>query len=339
MSRLKDKVVVVTGASSGIGRATANAFAEKGATVALNARRSAALEEVADECRRRGADADVFAADVTDADAVDEIAREVAGRYGRLDVWVNNAGVNLFGRLDDSPVEAWHRVVETNVFGTYHGIRAALPWMREQGQGVIVNVSSLLGKVSSPFMSSYVVSKQAVRALSESVRQEVLDVPGIHVCVVLPGPVDTPLFASGGNYMGLRVKPLAPVVSADRVASAVLSCARRPRSEVVVGKSTALALLGSRVAPGLAERISARQVGKDHFGTTPVPPSSGNIFEPSSGDATVSGGWTPTADHVGPRDPRSASADGRGPARRLLTVGAVLAAGAGVAEIVRRRRA
>jgi short-subunit dehydrogenase len=338
VSRLKDKVVVITGASSGIGRAAANAFAEKGATIALNARRSDALEETADECRRRGADAVAFPADVADADAIDEVAREVAGRYGRLDVWVNNAGVNLFGRLDDTPPDAWHRVVETNVFGTYHGIRAALPWMREQGNGAIINVSSVLGKVSAPFMSSYVVSKHAVRALSECVRQELIDAPGIHVCTVLPGPVDTPVFASGGNYMGLRVKPVKPVASAERAAAAIVSCAARPRREVLVGASTASAFLGRRIAPALVERISARQVAKEHFGTTPVPQSSGNIFEPSPDGAPVSGGWTPGADYVGPHAPRSASADGPGPARRLLTVGAVLAAGAGVAEVIRRRR-
>lgn len=338
LRRLKDSVVVVTGASSGIGRATAEAFARKGATVALTARRSKALDRVAETCREHGADAVALPADVADAEAVENVAREVAGRFGRIDVWVNNAGVNLFGRIEEAPVNVWYRVIETNLFGTYHGIRAALPWMREQGSGVIINVSSLLGKVGAPFMSSYVASKHAVRALSDCARQELLDAPGIQVCTVLPGPIDTPLFTSGGNYSGREVKPVKPVISANRVADAIVSCAEKPTREKAVGASTTAALGFNRLVPGLTERIGAWQVESVHFGDAPAPSTSGNILEPADGEGTVSGGWTRSSAHVAPDDRKAASVDGAGTVRRLAALGAIAAVGAGVAGVVRSRR-
>jgi short-subunit dehydrogenase len=338
VAKLKDKVVVVTGASAGIGRAAALAFADRGAAVALVARRKGVLEDVAEECRARGAEALAVPADVADAAAVEGVAREVAGRFGRIDVWVNNAGVNLFARLEDAPVNAWYRVIETNLFGTYHGIRSVVPWMREQGSGVIINVSSVLGKLGSPFMSSYVASKHGMRALSDCVRQELLDAPGIKVCTVLPGPVDTPLFTEGGNYTGREVKPLRPVIAAERVAATIVACAARPRREAIVGVSSRTGLAVNRLVPALAERVAARQIEQDHFGAGYAPPTDGKIFEPLDGGAAVSGGWTRAAEQVGPGDPSTASGGISARKARLAVVGAAVAAGAGVAAVVRSRR-
>jgi NADP-dependent 3-hydroxy acid dehydrogenase YdfG len=317
VSKLNDHVVVITGASSGIGRATALAFADEGAVVAVIARRADALEDLAAECRERGSDAIALPADVADAEAMEHVAQHVTGHYGRLDVWVNNAGVSLFARVEEAPVNTWYRVIETNVFGTYNGVRAALPRMREQGSGVIINVSSVVGKVGSPFMSSYVASKHAVRALSDCVRQEVLDAPGIQVCTVLPGPADTPLHSVAGNYSGHAIKPLAPVISAERVAHAIVSCAKQPRREVVVGASTASVLGLDRIAPGLVERIAARQVEHEHFTSSPEQSSPGNILEPADDAATISGGWSRSARFVGPQDSHAASTDGTRTVRRI----------------------
>ncbi len=326
MKRLDRSVAVVTGASSGIGRATALAFARRGAAVVLVARREHALSLTAQECRELGADALVLPADVADHAAVESVAQEAVGTYGRIDVWVNNAAVNLFANLEEAPVTAWHGVVQTNLFGTYHGVRAALPWMREQGSGVIVNVSSVLGKIASPYQSAYVASKHAVRALSDSVRQEVGDVPGISVCTVLPGPVDTPLFERAGNYTGRAIKPVKPVISAERVAEAIVGCARSPRREVIVGGSTAQALLANRVSPALAERVAARQVASDHFGRAPAAPAPGNVLEPQEGEpATVSGGWSRTSQATGAFAPQTASNSG-GSLRKVLVGTGVAAA-------------
>ncbi len=338
---LKSAVVVVTGASAGIGRETARAFAKRGATVAVNARRERVLDEVVEECRSLGADAMAHAADVADAAAMEELARAVIGNYGRIDVWVNNAGVSLFGRLEDAPINAWYRVIETNLFGTYHGIRATLPWMREQGSGVIINVSSVLGKLGSPYMSSYVASKHAVRALSDCLRQELLDAPGVQVCTVLPGPIDTPLFQEGGNYSGRQIKPVKPVIPAARAARTIVACAERPRREAIVGVSTAWALGFNRLVPGLTERVAARQVDRDHFGEGPAPHTNGKIFEPLNGAADVSGGWSRMSEQA-PVGVSQAASDGGGGSNRAKwgVLGALAAGGAaaGVAGIVRSRR-
>ena len=290
-TKLRDQVVVVTGASSGIGRATAHAFAARGATVVLCARRSEALEEAAGECREAGA-AHVMTStlDVADAEAVEALARETVVSFGRIDAWVNNAAVVLYGRTEEVPADLWRRVIETNVMGTFHGARAALPWFREQGSGVLVNVSSIAGKTGSPFQSAYVASKHAVRALSDSIRQEVTDVEDIHVSTVLPGPVDTPLFRSGGNFTGWRVMPPAPPVDPRRAAAAVLRCVRKPTREVAVGASTRVGLLLTRIAPALVEAVTARKMGEFHFDPVPTPRTPGNLLEPAE-TAHVEGGW------------------------------------------------
>jgi NAD(P)-dependent dehydrogenase (short-subunit alcohol dehydrogenase family) len=330
--KLKRSVVVVTGASSGIGRATALAFADKGATVVVTARRGEVLEDVAEACRRQGADALAMACDVADAEGVDALAREVAGRFGRIDVWVNNASVHLFAPIDEGPVEHWHRVVETNVFGTFHGIRAALPWMREQGEGVIVNVSSVLGKMGSPYQSAYVASKHAIRAISDCTRQELLDVPGIQVCSVLPGPIDTPIFQHAANFTGRQVKPIKPVIDAGRVADTIVACARRPRREAVVGGSSMQMLALARLAPSLLERIVARQIDRDHFADRPSGPWDGNVLEPIEEGAAVSGGWARSGRQVGEGARRAASNHGSSKLKKLALVGA---AGAAAATLVR----
>ena len=291
-ANLERQVTVITGASGGIGRATAHAFATRGAIVVLAARRAEALEEVARECREIGA-ADVLAVplDVADADAAAALAHDTVSRFGRIDVWVNNAAVVLYGRAEEVPDNVWRRVIETNLFGAYHGARAALPWFREQGSGVLVNVSSILGKAGSPFQSAYVASKHAVRALSDSVRQEVVDADDIHVCTVLPGPVDTPLFRSGANYTGWRVVPPGAPVDPARVAAGIIRCATQPTREVVVGASTRAGLLVTRIAPALAESVAARAISKVHFDKVPSPRTEGNVFAPLEEAGRVDDRW------------------------------------------------
>jgi NAD(P)-dependent dehydrogenase (short-subunit alcohol dehydrogenase family) len=330
MATIADRIAVVTGASSGIGRATAEAFAEQGAAVALVARRGDVLDDVADDCRARGADALVLRADVADPAAMEEVAREVAGRFGRIDIWVNNAAVSLFAPVEEAPVEHWHRVIETNLFGAYHGTRAALPWMREQAGGVIVNVSSVLGKYGAPYLSAYVASKHAMRGLSDCLRQELLDLPDLHVCTVLPGPIDTPFFQHAANFTGRQVKPIKPVIDAHRVADAIVSCARRPRREVVVGGSSRQSLALARLSPWLLERIVARKIDADHFADAPSGPWDGNVFEPVALGDSVSGGWARSGAQVGDSNPRAVSND-RNQRARWVTAAAGAAAAAAVA--------
>jgi NAD(P)-dependent dehydrogenase (short-subunit alcohol dehydrogenase family) len=317
----KPSIVVVTGASSGIGRATAGAFADDGAVVVITARREEALEALARELRERGAEVLPVAADVTDPAAVEALADRVVDRFGRIDVWVNNASVIAYGRLDEVPVEVWHRVVETNLFGAYHGVRAVLPHLRSQGRGTIINVGSVLSDVPAPLQSAYVASKHAVRALSDSVRQETLDVGGIEVCTVQPGAIDTPLFHHAANYAGRRPRPPRPVIDPERVASAIVSCARKPRREVAVGGSTRGALLGRWLAPARTERAVARAMEREQFLDEPAASTPGNLFEPQAEGTGVEGGWR---DRDG----------GRSAVRALAMVGA---AGVAAAAVARRR--
>lgn len=310
-------VVVVTGASSGVGRATALAFARKGAAVALVARGRETLETLAADCRGAGGQALVLPVDVRDEDTVADLARDVIAEFGRIDVWVNNAAVIAYGRLEEVPGEIWRGVIETNLFGTYHGIRAALPWLREQGSGTIINVSSILGKAEGPYQSAYVASKFALRALATTVRQETRDVPGIKISTVLTAAVDTPLFRSGANATGRQVVPPGPAIDARRVADAIVRNARRPRREITVGASTRMGLVGARISPALAERASARIVEKRHFTDESAPRTEGNVLSPRDAEGQIDGGWR----NLGQR-----RRTGRLAAAGLLILGAAVAA-------------
>ena len=281
----------MTGASSGIGRATALAFARRGASVVLAARRAALLDELARECEEIGGQALAVPTDVTDEVAVEELARRTVERFGRIDVWVNNAGVSLFARFEEAPPAAYERVVRTNFFGYVHGARAALRRFREQGSGVLVNNASIMATMGSPYVSAYVAAKWAVRGLSECLRQELRDARDIHVATVLPASIDTPFFQHAANYTGRAVKPLTPVLDPDRVAEAIVSLAERPRRERVVGQSGRTLRVARLLAPSLQERMFARQVERDHFQDAPAPATEGNVFEPVAEGTGVSGRW------------------------------------------------
>jgi NAD(P)-dependent dehydrogenase (short-subunit alcohol dehydrogenase family) len=336
MGSLADQVMVVTGASSGIGRATALEAARRGATLALVARSAEALAEAADDCRAEGVDVSTFAVDVSDPDEMVRVADEVVGAHGRIDTWVNNAAVHLFAPLEQAPVEDWHRVIEVNVNGTYHGMRAALGWMREQGRGTIVNVSSVLGRVGAPHQSAYVASKHAIRGLGECARQELSDLPDVHVCTVMPGPIDTPLFEHAANYTGRAIKPLSPVIDARRVAKVIVGCATRPRDEVAVGATPKVAVVAARLVPGMTARVSGRQVEQDHFAPAPAPASHGNLSEPMPDTDAVSGGWARSGELTD--DGKGVSAAEGHRAGRFALVGALAAVIALAGVIGARKR-
>jgi short-subunit dehydrogenase len=284
-------VVVLTGASSGIGRATALELARGGARVVLAARSEHALRELAEQCRELGGDALAVPTDVSEPDAVDALAGAAVDRFGRIDVWVNNAAVNAFSRFGEEPVEDVHRVIAVDLLGQVHGARAALRQFRAQGRGVLINVGSVLSVVPSPYQSAYVMAKHGVRALSACLRTELLDAPGIRVCTVMPGSVDTPLFDHVANRTGWGVKPLRPILAPERVAAAIVSCAARPRREVYVGWSARMAALQYALVPRLVERAAGRVVRRDHFTDQPADATSGNLFEPHGGLRRTSAGW------------------------------------------------
>jgi len=310
--KLGDSVVVITGASSGIGRAAALAFAREGSGVVLAARREQLLLEAAAECEAQGGQALAVPTDVTDEGAVEELARRAVEHFGRIDVWVNNAGVGLFSRFEEAPMDAYRRAIETDLFGYIYGARAALPLFREQGSGVLINNSSVVAKASQPYTSAYVISKVGVRALSESLRQElILDgAKDIHVCNVMPASIDTPFFQHAANYTGRAAKALNPVYDAERVAKTMVRCAKRPKREVIVGNAGRMLALQHTLSLGLYERVAARMIDRDHFQDRPAPPGAGNLFDPMPEGTGVSDGW---------------KSDGKSPAGRAALVGAAVA--------------
>lgn len=301
--KLKDAVVVITGASSGIGKATALQLAEQGAKLVLAARREEALEETARLCRDRGALALAVPTDVSHPEEVEALADRALAEHGRIDAWVNDAGISLFSRFEEAPLEEYRRVIETNFFGTVYGSREAIRAFREQGSGVLINMSSMMGEGGAPFVSAYVSSKFAIRGLSESLRQELIDTD-IDVVTILPASIDTPLFQHAANFTGRAVKPLEPIYPADDVAAAIVKAIRSPQREVFVGPAGRAMAGMHKVAPSAYEKATARMVDRDHFADRPSEHTSGNLFEPMAETTGVSGGWLDDGDgHAAGRGP------------------------------------
>jgi NAD(P)-dependent dehydrogenase (short-subunit alcohol dehydrogenase family) len=280
-SALRDKVVVITGASSGIGRATAIEFARSGARVALAARAEEALEETARLCREAGGNALVVVTDVTCEADVQSLARRTMEQLGPIDVWVNNAGVTLFGFLSEASIEDERRVIETNVFGPMYGARAVIPHFKAKGRGILVNVGSILSKVGQPFVPTYVISKFAVSGLSEALRAELAEYPDIHVCSIYPFVVDTPHFEAGANQRGRHARAIPPMQSPEKVARAIVNLAIRPRREVYVPRYIVLGLALHELAPNTTERLLLRTLHRWHFDEAPERPTKGNLYEPA----------------------------------------------------------
>jgi short-subunit dehydrogenase len=291
MTVMDDLVVVITGASSGVGRATARAFARRGANLVLTARAAGPLEDVAAECESLGGRAVAFPADVTSPDAMRRVADVAVGRWGGLDVWVNNAGLGAVGRFHEVPIEAHRRVIETNLLGYLHGAHAALPHFLDQEHGVLINNVSIGGFVPTPYAAAYGASKFGVRAFSNSLRQELKAWPDIHVCAVYPYFMDTPGVQHGANYTGRALKPAPPVYAPEQTAEVIVDLVERPRRQVMVGAMARLAKLEYQVAPRLVEWGLARFTETYLRQAEPAPVTAGNLYEPLPEQAGLHGGW------------------------------------------------
>jgi short-subunit dehydrogenase len=285
------KTVIITGASSGIGKAAAIEFARKGYNVVGVARSQKGLDDMARECEAAGGKGFVQAMDVTDPDGLAKVAHNAMEWFGKIDLWVNNAALTIFGRLEDLPQDDLKRVIDTNLMGYINGARAVIPCFRKQGKGVLVNVSSIVGKTGQPYTIPYTVSKAAIISLSNSLRMELHDAPGIHVCTVIPPSIDTPLFQHGANYSGWSVKPMDPVYHVDEVVKALVRLADRPQREVFIGNMAKFAAAAHKLAPSAVEKMMATKVPQDHFQNRNFPASHGNLFEPNDEWTSVSGGW------------------------------------------------
>ncbi|TPG60336.1 SDR family oxidoreductase [Roseomonas nepalensis] len=290
MPRISGAVVVIAGASSGIGRATAQLLARRGAHLVLASRRADTLETVRAECERLGAEAIAFPTDVTDAGAVQQLAEAARIRFGRIDVWINNAGIDAIGPFEEVPVEAHAQTIRTNLLGGIHGAHAVLPVFKRQRQGVLINTLSIGSWVPTPFAASYAASKAGALAFAESLRAELQDHADIHVCDVFPAVVDTPGLRHGANHTGHRIEVGGPVTSPFAVAEAIASLIEEPRAAAVVGPAAWALRLASTVAPGPL-RWAMGKVMRRGLGRAPkAGVSDGNLFE-APADHEVYGGF------------------------------------------------
>ena len=281
---LRDKVVVITGASGGLGRELALRFAREQCHLVLAARRADRLEETAEMCRALGGTAVSVVTDVTVEEQVQHLVAEALRVRERIDVWVNNAGVTLFAPLEVGSFGEHQRVIETNLYGPMFAARALLPVLKRQRFGVLINVGSILSKIGQPFVPSYVISKFALRGLSEVLRTELADEPDVHVCTILPYAIDTPHFESGANRIGLPARAMAPVQTPEKVAAAIIDLAKHPRREVHVPRVAALGLAVHWLWPRATEVLLLRTLRKWHFAPVPVARGDGNLYEPKVDD-------------------------------------------------------
>ena len=292
---LRGKVVVITGASSGFGRGAALRFARAGAVVVLAARRGEVLDEVTRACIADGGEALAVETDVADPVDVAQLAHEATSRYGRIDVWINNAGAGAVGRFDAIPLDDHTQVIETTLLGALYGSYIAIRQFRRQRRGILINVASVTGKVASLYYASYTAAKHGVVGLSAALRLELAedeDDRDIRVCTLMPDAHDTPFFEHAANYSGHENVPPPPVHDPENVVEAMLELARNPHDELVVGSAAKAAVAADRLSPALAEKMLASSHRKQ-MEAPPAPPTDGTLLEPKPHGTTIRGGWKP----------------------------------------------
>jgi short-subunit dehydrogenase len=275
---LPQRVVVITGASSGIGLSAALAFAKEGARLVVAARTQLTLERVAASCRRMGAQAIAVPTDVTNPLQIKHLVEETLRRFGQIDVWINNAGVGTFGKLEETPLEAVEQVVKVNLMGYLYAARAVIPVFRLQQRGTMINNISLGAWTPLPYSVPYTATKFGLHGMTRALRGEVSDLKHVHICALYPAVVDTRGFVHAGNYSGHELKVPPPKLSPDRVARTMVRLARRPRAETTLGATSFLARVGEFLMPNtLTAGIAA--IFRTYFRRSrAVPPTDGTLF-------------------------------------------------------------
>lgn len=282
VQRLSDRRVLITGASSGIGLAAAELFAQEGARLALVARGAEGLERAREYARRAGSTAHVIVADLGRPDQADAAVREAVEWLGGLDVLVSNAGTTIFGPFESISAADFDRTFAVTYTGAVRVIRAALPHLERSHHGVIVATGSVAARVPLPLQSPYAAAKHALRLFLASLRVE-LKVQGspVRVSMVHPAPVGTPLWHQVTSTLGVQPRPVRSVYRTEVVAQALVECAVRPRAEVTVGGSGAALVLLTLFARPVAERVLASFAIRDQLRSSDAPPSPGALHAPS----------------------------------------------------------
>jgi short-subunit dehydrogenase len=289
LKRLEDQIVVITGASSGIGLATARMAARRGARVVLVARGADALERALARVREDGGAGITVEADVGIPDDMVRVADRAREEFGRFDTWVNGAAATIYGRLDEVPLEDKRKLFDTNFWGVVHGARAALPELRRRG-GALINIGSMLSDVAIPLQGVYSACKHAVKAYTATLRMELeKDGAPVSVTLVKPGAIDTPYYEHARNFMQQAPTPPPPVYAPEAVARAILTCAERPVREIVVGGAARAMIAGAGIAPHLSERVMERTMFDAQQSDRPSRPTGDNLYGPADPTARERG--------------------------------------------------
>lgn len=297
------RVVVITGASAGIGRATARAFAARGARIGLIARNAEALEAARREVESRGGEAVVAIADVADADAVERAAQTIEQAFGRIDVWINNAMTSVLGPIKEITPDEFRRVTEVTYLGVVHGTLAALRRMLPRNEGVIIQIGSTLAYRGIPLQAPYCAAKHAVQGFHDSLRSELLhDESGVQVCMVNLPAVNTPQFRWIRSHMPRKAKPFGTIFEPEVAARAIVWASEHPRRELNVGWGTTQAIIANAFAPGVLDHYLGR-IGVDaQQGDEPEEPNRpDNLHAPVPGDAGAHGAFSDQAKTTSPQ--------------------------------------
>ena len=290
--KLSGTTVVITGATSGIGREAAREFAKTGAKVVLAGRRKERLLELAGEIETSGGQALSVQTDVADQAQVEALIEKCVERFGRVDVLVNNAGVAMASRFEAMSLEDFRRLMDVNFWGAVYACRAVVPQMRKQrGGGVILNVSSIFGKRGMPFETAYCASKFALAGFSEALRAELMS-EGIDVCTIYPGAVETEIFDAAANSTGLEVPGFVPKFPASQMAKLIVQTARFPQPEVVAAFDAQAINIANTFAPALVDFalgwsvpfIEGMRRGKQTTGQPNT--GNGNLYQPLAENKT-----------------------------------------------------
>jgi NAD(P)-dependent dehydrogenase (short-subunit alcohol dehydrogenase family) len=290
---LEEQVVVLMGASSGIGRETALRFAERGAKVVVSARNEKGLNSLVQEIRGKGGQATAIPAEVTEFEQVKAVADGAVEVYGRLDTWVHLAAVLLVASFEDTTPEEFARVIDVNLMGQAYGAMAALPHIKREGGGALIHVSSMGAKRSIPLQSAYCASKHGIDGFLESLRVELRrEKLPISVTQVMPATINTPFFDKARTKLG--VKPVAPppIYQPGIVSETILHAAENPARDLVVGGAAKAVILSQTVSPRLLDMLLKLQGFEVHYTSEPKPEDApDNLFEPIEDHNVVEGSF------------------------------------------------
>jgi NAD(P)-dependent dehydrogenase (short-subunit alcohol dehydrogenase family) len=290
LKSIEEQVIVITGASSGIGLATAMLAAKRGARVVLNSRDEQDLTAAVEQIRADGGHAIHHAGDVADPEAMRSLAERAVGEFGRIDTWVNNAGVSVYGRIEEVSLEDARRLFDTNYWGVVHGSLAAIPRLRLAG-GALINIGSILSSTGYPLQGHYTASKHAVKGFTDSLRIELEEaaVP-VSVTLIQPAAIDTPYPQHAKSYLGVEPKHLPPVYAPEVVAQAIVHCAEHPQRDVLVGGSGKVFAATEKYTPRLGDLMKEKTGFTGQYSDQPDR-GEDTLHAPRPGDGRVHGDY------------------------------------------------